>query len=644
MRTTRKALGLTVMTVLVVSGSMVAAGPGTAGTNHGAVVSADPADWTPHVVDEKVRSTATVDGITVAVGDFDQVREQGSSTTIARHLVFAFDSSGQVLDQVDPVITGSQAWDVVPAGDGRSVFIGGSFSRVDGLARPRVFKMDVHTGQVDPTFRPPSINNRITTLELRNGRLYAGGYFTQVGGVARTALVALDPTTGADTGTVGVTVAGTWNGGVMRVEEMTLNPAGTRLVAIGNFRSVNGQERNQIFMLDLGPTSATLSPWSTRGYSNKCSNTFETYMYDVDSSPDGQYFVVVTTGAYSGGPGAGSLCDAAARFEFASAAPNQVPTWVEYSGGDTFTAVEVTDEAIYVGGHFRWMNNPYAADRLGPGALSRKGLAALDPRNGLPLTWNPGRDRGWGVWGFRSTPDGLWVGHDTDTVAGETHGKLAFFPLAGGTTMPADRSGTLPGDVYLMGRPGDATSGQRTGFDGASVTSTAPQGGGGTDWSTVRGGFMLDGRLFYGLADGTFKSRTFDGTRFGNVGAVNLYRNTGFAGELPSVTSMFYDRVLGRMYFTLAGSTRLYYRYFTSESRVVGGIRYEVGDPGSGVTWNTVTGAFLVGDRLYVRQGTTLARVSWQSGAPVAGSRAVVSGPAVDGGDWSSRVMFLRAP
>ena len=86
----------------------------------------------------------------------------------------------------------------------------------------------------------------------------------------------------------------------------------------------------------------------------------------------------MTTGAYR----AGSLCDAAG--------PSQQPTWVDYTGGDTLSSVAVTGTAVYVGGHQRWMNNSFAADTAGPGAVAREGIAALDPVNGLPLSWNPG--------------------------------------------------------------------------------------------------------------------------------------------------------------------------------------------------------------------------------------------------------------
>ncbi len=102
----------------------------------------------------------------------------------------------------------------------------------------------------------------------------------------------------------------------------------------------------------------------------------------------------------------------------------------------------------------RWMNNPYAGDAAGPGAVPREGIAALDPTTGLPLSWNPGRDRGVGVFDMLATSTGLWVGSDTNLIGGETRRKIAFFPLAGGTTLPAQVLGAVPNDVYLLGRAG----------------------------------------------------------------------------------------------------------------------------------------------------------------------------------------------
>ena len=90
----------------------------------------------------------------------------------------------------------------------------------------------------------------------------------------------------------------------------------------------------------------------------------------------------------------------------------------------------MTARAVYVGGHQRWLNNPTATRTPGPGAVSRPGIAAIDPETGRALSWNPTRTRGEGLRAFVVTPKGLLVGSDTDRLGHEYHGRIGLFPPA----------------------------------------------------------------------------------------------------------------------------------------------------------------------------------------------------------------------
>jgi hypothetical protein len=115
-----------------------------------------------------------------------------------------------------------------------------------------------------------------------------------------------------------------------------------------------------------------------------------------------------------------------------------------------------------------------------------------------------------------------------------------------------------------------------------------------------------------------------------------------FHSEVPDIAAMFFDS--GRLYYTLQGDGHLYYRYFTPESGVVGAVRCTASAGVGGIDFAHAAGAFVTGDTLYV--ATTdgnLHRVAFADGAPV-GTGSLVSGPGVDGTNWSSRAMFLYKP
>lgn len=795
------------------------------------LVSETPAPVSANVMDGTVRQVATVGGVTVAVGKFTQVESRGSSTVETRNNIFAFDSSGQVSETFVPVISGSEVYDVLPSGDGHSVYVAGNFSSVNGANRTnKIARIDVNTGQVISSFKSPAFNQRITDIQLINGRLYVGGWFTTSGATGattpRSMLTSLDPTTGADLGGFTSTFTGTWNGGVTGITHFTISPDGRTLVAIGNFTAVDGQSRPQIAMFDLTTSPYTLSSWATQGLAKTCSAHFKTYVNDVDVDPTSSYFVVGSTGAYSGGPGAGTLCDAVARFELGRTGAGQAPTWVHYTGGDTVTQVEATGNAIYIGGHFRWLNNPFIGDRPGPGNVKRQGLGALDPRNGQPYSWAPQMRRHWGVFGMNSTPTGLWVTYDSDAMNGDEYHRIAFFPLTT-DVVPTENLGTLPGAVYLLGAPPSAptstrilyrvnaggptllsndagpdwqgdtasapsprhnsgsstseynyavtrganlptdtpiglftterwdstsqpemqwdfpvaagtpvqvrlffgnqcsctnTAGKRlanvfidgvkvlsnydivadtgnltatmkafnvvsdgnidvdfghvvqnplvngieivrtdvpddtpapdtsakvVGFDGTNVTSTStdPITLFTSDWHQARGAFMVGKDLYTGWSDGTMKRRVWNGSKF--LGATTLPVDDlgSWQTELEQVRSMFYDASNGFIYYTLNGSNQLYYRPFTTQSGIVGGLRFNgPGAGAAGIDWTTLRGAFLTGNQLYYTTADgTMYRVQWAGGAPVAGTVTAVSGPGIDGQDWRSQALFLRA-
>jgi PKD repeat protein len=660
-RTFRLAAALVVSLLALGAGLGSGLGPGAGAVQNashdGTLVDEDrTASWTPHALDGYVESIAEVGDTVVVGGNFSQIASAADrNTPIDQEYLFSFQkNSGTINSNFSPQLNG-EVTSVLPTGDGQTVFVAGGFNNVNGETVRNLAKLNLATGQRVTSFSPPAFNGRIHDIHLRNGKLYVTGRFTTAGGQPRTLLAAVDPLSGALDPDVRADFADPRNGGFLTINASDVTPDGSKMVVTGNFTTVNGQGRYQIAQLDLTTSPSTVTDWSTNRYGDGCFRVFDTYMRDVEYSPDGSKFGVVTTGAYAA-PG-GYLCDTIAGWDATAAGADQQPLWTNYSGGDTMTALGWTDTAIYVGGHMRWMNNPYARDAVGNGAVEREGLAAVDPRSGATLTWNPGRTRGYGVYEFLATDGGIWITSDTDRIAGfQYRGRLAFMPLDETVTMPTEHTGVLPGQVVSLGldqggSPADLDRVTTRDFTGTSVTSAATAAGT-EDWSSLRGAFMVDGELFTGWSDSTFRVQDYDGATFGSQSQVPLQLipndsrslNRFASQDLSTVQGMFYDAATGRLYFTRSGSASLHHRNFSPQSRIVGAERYSSASNAAGINWGSVRTAFLADGKLYLATGADLVAYDWDpvAGLPT-GAGTTVSGPGIDGEDWRARDAFVYA-
>ncbi|MGE3587478.1 MAG: PKD domain-containing protein [Ilumatobacteraceae bacterium] len=624
-------------TVATLIGGVAWTAPGVSAAGPlGQLPTENPANFTPNVNNGEVDSIWQIGSRVVIGGTFTQVANSSSNggATYTRNRIASFNASTGVVDTAFAPVFNGNVTTVIPAADGSSVYVAGNFTTVNGVSRSRVARVNLSNGSLVTSFNAGTISGNVRDMRLVGGQLYIGGAFTSVGGQSRQRLASLNPDTGAVTTKVNISFAGTQNGGTTQVFKMEATPAGDRLLVIGNFAQVGGQDRRQIAMIDLSTTPATVSGWQTNFYTSTCASAFDAYIRDLDIADDGSFAIVSTTGAYR----ANTSCDTIARFPVYTTQSGLQPTWIDYTGGDTSYAVQVRAGVVFVGGHQRWFNNPYAGDRAGPGAVPREGIAALDVVNGLPFSWNPGRDRGVGVFDFHVTDAGLWAGSDTDRWAGEQRRKLAFFPWSGGVTIPENLIASLPGEVWLLGRTSGTTTQQDevrhrtytgTGAPGATTTTAGTE-----QWRDVRASFMVNDTLYTLMSNGTFQRRTFNGS-FPSPTAVNIYSNN-IISDAPNISGMFFEPQDSRIYYTMSGNNSLFYRYFTPESHVIGATRFTA-SAGS-LSPNRVRGMFLSGGNIWFADNNSgnLLRIGFASGA-VTGSATTVDTTV----DWRARAMFL---
>jgi Domain of unknown function (DUF5122) beta-propeller len=425
-RLLRPAVGLAALVALGVPGTVVASD-----ADHTTVASDVPVNWTPHLVpsaavDRPVAYSITQAGdLMVVGGSFTSVANSSRTTTYARSNVFAFDADSGAITSFAPTVDG-QIWSVL--GDGDSVYLGGEFRHINGQPRTAIAKLDLTTGQVDPAFAPTIASGRVSDMELVHGQLIVGGTFKK-------RIQSLNPTTGKPTGYLDVAFTDplpyTTRPEVFRFD---VSPDGQHLAAVGNFTSVDGQGNWRIAMLDLSPTSATVSPWryphASRGCHAQTRPMYQMYVRDVDFAPDSSYFAVASTGGHRiNGEGPGLvLCDAVARFETDVLSPSQ-PTWINYTGGDTLHSVAASGAAVYVQGHSRWLDNPYGRDSAGPGAVERPGGGAIDPVTGKALPWNPEMPQRKGGYQILPVDGGVWFVTDGIRFNQRYRYGIRFVPL-----------------------------------------------------------------------------------------------------------------------------------------------------------------------------------------------------------------------
>ncbi|MGI9607877.1 MAG: calcium-binding protein [Acidimicrobiales bacterium] len=419
---------------LVLTGLVMVTLLGLSSTDDTSAEAAAPADLVPdlprrdlpRVLDGTVFDSAQVGDWIVVGGDFTQLDNDG--TVVDQVAAFAYNlETGELNTSFLPTITRNSGAPTVlaiePAGDGSHVYLGGKFAEVNGEDRQRLVRISVDTGTVDTTF-DAGADGIVRDIVIGQGRLFVGGEFMHIGGAERKRLAELDLASGA-------AVAGFRFDITHSTRNIAADPFGPKhlgvtpqgmLVVAHRGARVDGKPRPGVALIRLADNS--LRPWRTGVWGNN-----EIRIVDAEVSPDGSLLVL-------GGDG-GDLpwlgYDSAMAFSLESPnAGNQQPVWIARNFDSTY-AVGITDDAVYVGGHFCWVesgvipgewpgdgeftnNNSchglFPASRFAPGVVFRDQIAALDPATGHALLWDPGADGLEGVQSIEVIDRGLLIGQD----------------------------------------------------------------------------------------------------------------------------------------------------------------------------------------------------------------------------------------
>ena len=172
------------------------------------------------------------------------------------------------------------------------------------------------------------------------------------------------------------------------VYNQQLSHGGSLVLVEGDFTTVGGQNRRQIFMIDVSGTAATLTGWTSPEFDGSdpngtlnpndkyfnCGASHPFYIHAAAWSPDDQTVYIADTGVkpilWDGTtfplPG---LCDAAAAFP---ATQSQVfSDWIAYDGCDSLYSAAADNSAVYVAGPQPVVQQPERLQQGGPGRDTR---------------------------------------------------------------------------------------------------------------------------------------------------------------------------------------------------------------------------------------------------------------------------------
>jgi type IX secretion system substrate protein len=262
---------------------------------------------------------------------------------------------------VDAETGSATAWDPRPnsavwvlAPSGNRIYAGGTYTSLGAWqVRHNLAAFDLTTG-LPKDWNPDPNGPIVDALAVKDGLVYAGGEFTSIGGQPRSGIAALDTLTG---------VATTWNaysgGGLNGVGAVgAILPSGNTVYVGGQFTRIGGQSRQYIAALDTNTGLAT----------------------NWDPIADDAVVALALSGntIYAAGffHRMGGL-DRTAGLAAIDAQTGTVRSW-RVDGTGWTEALLVSGNTLFVGGKF---------DTIA--GVPRRSLAAIDATSGAVKEWNP---------------------------------------------------------------------------------------------------------------------------------------------------------------------------------------------------------------------------------------------------------------
>jgi len=370
------------------------------------------------------RALVKIGNVVYLGGDFTELAPELGAPAIQQADLAAFNATtGVPIESFAPKLDG-KVYALVASDDGSTLYVGGSFTNVNGQAVNGFAVLDAATGALKAGITQRPVDGEVHALYKDGTTLYVGGQFQRLGSSARKMLGRLDLSTTALT--VDASFAPQIVGGM--VDAIDIDPAHTRVYAGGRFTAVNGVSVGKI--IALNPTSAAIDTTFAPPF-----NTTKQPVEDIEAT-DTKVFT-----AFGGGYN---------RFVQFSASGNQ--DYGSCGDGDVQEVQLVNNGTILlVGGHFT--GGPKKNCTLAQITTAR--VAEYDVTGPVPVEIDPTPfpnlyANELGVWEFLGSDlNDIWVAGDFLKASSRNTGGLAHY--VDGTTYVDGQPPSVPTNVQITG-------------------------------------------------------------------------------------------------------------------------------------------------------------------------------------------------
>ena len=366
-----------------------------------------------------VEAVAYAGNVVYLGGTFTSVRPYGAAAgtgEVPRNNLAAFNATTGELLPWNPDANGT-VHALVVSSNGSTVYVGGRFTTVRGLSRPRIAAISAVTGE--PTAWDPNVWSWVRALALSadGSRIYVGGQFKTINGVERLRLAAIYTANRNLVPDFAPAIEYPTKPEIPYVTGLAVSPDGGSLYVGGVFETVAGQAHKSAAKIDLA-TGQPVAGWDAD--IEKKPNREESQVFDI--VPHGSE-VVLCGDFYQV---QGKLSQNLAVVSAATGARREFP-----ATDGAIVACAVSGDRLYLGGHYE---NVRPAPNTDPARLvPRMHLASIDVPSGQLSLWDPIANSIYGIYGLAATPTRLAVG-GYFTKIGHWTNQTYFGQFSGDTT------------------------------------------------------------------------------------------------------------------------------------------------------------------------------------------------------------------